>query len=247
MMFGNNGDWGETSTQLTPNREIGFGFVSCSCRACERAGEAKLCGRVREQCFPTLVPRMVRCSAAPAVLWGFRFCCYAHGFFDRLSFFDAMLIGFLICFRFCCYAHGFFYVFVHLLCFHCYAYGFLLFFCVSCCYVHCFFMCFYTLFVFDAIIMGLFHIFVFLLVCSLAFWCFVHLFRFRCYAHRFVFVFCVFAGMLMGFLMCLPLARFAAMFMGFLILSCFCWYTHGFFDVFAHLVRFSCYAPQLVK
>ena len=30
-----------------PNREIGFGFVSCSCRACERAGEAKLRGRVR--------------------------------------------------------------------------------------------------------------------------------------------------------------------------------------------------------
>ena len=30
-----------------PNREIGFGFVSCSCRACERAGDAKLCGRVR--------------------------------------------------------------------------------------------------------------------------------------------------------------------------------------------------------
>ena len=29
-----------------PNREIGFGFVSCSCRACERAGEAKLRGRV---------------------------------------------------------------------------------------------------------------------------------------------------------------------------------------------------------
>ncbi len=28
------------------NREIGFGFVSCSCRACERAGEAKLRGRV---------------------------------------------------------------------------------------------------------------------------------------------------------------------------------------------------------
>ena len=31
------------------NREIGFGFVSCSCRACERAGEAKLRGRVREK------------------------------------------------------------------------------------------------------------------------------------------------------------------------------------------------------
>ena len=29
-----------------PNREIGFGFVSCSCRACVRAGEAKLRERV---------------------------------------------------------------------------------------------------------------------------------------------------------------------------------------------------------
>ena len=28
-----------------PNREIGFGFVSCSCRACVRA---KLCGCVRD-------------------------------------------------------------------------------------------------------------------------------------------------------------------------------------------------------
>ena len=29
-----------------PNREIGFGFVSRSCRACVRAGEAKLRERV---------------------------------------------------------------------------------------------------------------------------------------------------------------------------------------------------------
>ena len=36
-----------------PYREIDFAFVSCSCRACERAGEAKLCGR--EMCvLPTL-------------------------------------------------------------------------------------------------------------------------------------------------------------------------------------------------
>ena len=120
---------GELALVVSPsNREIDFDFVSCSCRACERAGEAKLCGRVREQCFPTLVPRMVRCSAAaaaaPAVLWSFRFCCYAHVFFDFLSFLDAMLMGFLICFRFCCYAHGFFDVFVHLLRFRCYAHGF---------------------------------------------------------------------------------------------------------------------------
>ena len=45
---------GNYSTQETPNREIGFGFVSCSCRACERAGEAKLCGRVRGECLSTL-------------------------------------------------------------------------------------------------------------------------------------------------------------------------------------------------
>ena len=35
---------GNYSTQETPSRKIGFGFVSRSCRACERAGEAKLCG-----------------------------------------------------------------------------------------------------------------------------------------------------------------------------------------------------------
>ena len=36
------------------NREIGFGFVSCSCRACERAGEAKLRERVRGDAFSSL-------------------------------------------------------------------------------------------------------------------------------------------------------------------------------------------------
>ena len=34
---------------------------------------------------------------------------------------------------------------------------------------------------------------------------------------------------------------------GCLICLCFCWYAHGFFDVFAPLARFSCYAPQLIK
>ena len=33
------GDWGEEAL-AKPNREIGFGFVSCSCRACVRACEA---------------------------------------------------------------------------------------------------------------------------------------------------------------------------------------------------------------
>ena len=43
-----------------PNREIGFGFVSCSCRACVRAGEAKLRERVRDDAFSSLVARMAR-------------------------------------------------------------------------------------------------------------------------------------------------------------------------------------------
>ena len=58
------GDWGEIIDAGDPHREIGFGFVSCSCRVCERRGEAKLCGRVREQCFPTLGLEMER--SAPA-------------------------------------------------------------------------------------------------------------------------------------------------------------------------------------
>ena len=36
---------GGKEASADPNREIGFGFVSCSCRACVRA---KLCERVRE-------------------------------------------------------------------------------------------------------------------------------------------------------------------------------------------------------
>ncbi len=37
---------GGNSSPGLPNREICFCFVSCSCRACVRAGEAKLRGRV---------------------------------------------------------------------------------------------------------------------------------------------------------------------------------------------------------
>ena len=47
---------GGKEAPATPNREIGFSFVSCSCRACVRA---KLCGCVR-QVFPTLGARMQR-------------------------------------------------------------------------------------------------------------------------------------------------------------------------------------------
>ena len=54
-----------------PNREIGFGFVSCSCRACVRAGEAKLRERVRDDAFSSLVARMARCAAPPPVALDF--------------------------------------------------------------------------------------------------------------------------------------------------------------------------------
>ena len=50
-----------------PNREIGFGFVSCSCRACVRAGEAKLSERVRDDAFSSLVARTARCTPAGPV------------------------------------------------------------------------------------------------------------------------------------------------------------------------------------
>ena len=81
-----------------PNREICFGFVSCSRRACERAGEAKLCGCAREQCSPALVPRTVRCVAAPAPATACAFsflllCSWLFNFFARIA---DMLVGFLI-------------------------------------------------------------------------------------------------------------------------------------------------------
>jgi hypothetical protein len=81
------GDWeelidGVDSKQETPNREIGFGFVSRSWRACERAGEAKLCGRVRGESFSTLGVSVLTFPPAVVGSWIslFRFCCYAHGF-----------------------------------------------------------------------------------------------------------------------------------------------------------------------
>ena len=42
--------------QLIPNREIGFGFVSCSCRACVRACEAVWA--CEAMCFSSLVARL---------------------------------------------------------------------------------------------------------------------------------------------------------------------------------------------
>ena len=54
-----------------PNREIGFGFVSCLCRACVRAGEAKLRERVRDDAFSSLVAILARCAATPPVALDF--------------------------------------------------------------------------------------------------------------------------------------------------------------------------------
>ena len=83
------GDWGEIIDAGDPNREIGFGFVSCSCRACERAGEAKLCGRVREQCFPTLGLRMATFPPGR----GFFFCVFVAIYMG----FKAFSHGLLLC------------------------------------------------------------------------------------------------------------------------------------------------------
>ena len=104
------GDWGEIIDAGDPNREIGF--VSCLCRACERAGEAKLCGRVREQCLSTLATgpqNENKCSGLGcsfcvfAVIrytysWVFYFfrtdCCYAHGLFDLFLFSMVLAVGY---------------------------------------------------------------------------------------------------------------------------------------------------------
>ena len=52
---------------VDPNREIGFGFVSCSCRACVRACEAV---RVREgSVASTLEARLARSPPAAAPAW----------------------------------------------------------------------------------------------------------------------------------------------------------------------------------
>jgi hypothetical protein len=44
-IYGTISEIGGKEAPADPNREIGFGFVSCSCRACVRA---KLCGCVRD-------------------------------------------------------------------------------------------------------------------------------------------------------------------------------------------------------
>ena len=67
--------------------------------SCEIAGEAKLCGRVGEQCFPTLVFRAVRCvpAAALAAISRFRFLLlrvWLTGFFARIAGTCVMCFGF---------------------------------------------------------------------------------------------------------------------------------------------------------
>ena len=86
----------EMINSVDPNREIGFSLVSCSYRACERAGEAKL--------VSMLGFRIVR-SSAPAVVVAMAFfavICMVFNFFhtDRcylcVCVFDVMCMGFLI-------------------------------------------------------------------------------------------------------------------------------------------------------
>ena len=65
--------------QLIPNREIGFGFVSCSCRACVRACvRAKLCERVREVLLNAGVQNGEFSSGAGVL--SFHFWCHCGGF-----------------------------------------------------------------------------------------------------------------------------------------------------------------------
>ena len=60
------GDWG-----VDPNREIGFGFVSCSCRACVRACvRAKLCGCVREVFLNAGGPNGKKCDSGGGLYVG---------------------------------------------------------------------------------------------------------------------------------------------------------------------------------
>ena len=61
-----------------PTSDSTRGF-SCSCRACVRADEAKLCGHVREEISSTLGFRMVICSALAAVVAP-PFCGNVHVF-----------------------------------------------------------------------------------------------------------------------------------------------------------------------
>ena len=182
------GDCGEIVDAVDPNQEIGFGFVSCSCRACERAGEAKLCGRVREQCFPNACAQNGKMfcgggggGSGSAVVFAFLllcscffwlfdlFRCYAHWFFDLFS-------RLLLCsWVFWCVCTP---VSFSLLCSL-----FFWYFGVFAAMLIVFLMCLYTFLVSSAMPVVFL---IFLRFCWYAhdfFNVFVHLSRFRCYVH----------------------------------------------------------------
>ena len=90
---------------VDPDWEIGLGFVACLFRVCKRAGEAQLCGRVREWRFPTQVFRMVRCDPAqgPAVIAAFHVCCYVQSFIWVFRADSCYVHGVVECVSFCCH------------------------------------------------------------------------------------------------------------------------------------------------
>ena len=89
---------------LPRNREIDFGFVSCSCRACVRAGEAKLRGRARADVIPTLVALLARCAPpaapAPALFWPRLFLMTVARVLEKILAFDSIRKGFRNIFTF---------------------------------------------------------------------------------------------------------------------------------------------------
>ena len=94
------GGWGcGIGAVRSPDQEIDFDFVSCSCRACERAGEAKLRERVRDVppqrwalgCQDFLLRPWCCCSLRAS------FCCYFLVFYTFLAKFFTLRVSF------CCY------------------------------------------------------------------------------------------------------------------------------------------------
>ena len=105
-LFSSPSEIGGKKASANPNREIGFGFVSCSCRACVRS-----CVIALGRCPSTLGPRTAR-AATPAVgdsfdvlmtvTWVLRCfsweACYTHGLFDQYCDILVICMGFkLLC------------------------------------------------------------------------------------------------------------------------------------------------------
>ena len=61
-------EFGGKEASADPNREIGLGFFSCSCRAGVRAGEAKLRERARGDVVSVAGVHIWKMSSAGAVL-----------------------------------------------------------------------------------------------------------------------------------------------------------------------------------